>query len=91
MKCDVCNGEMATGIAINSAKEDDHWFGMHVSANADTINFIQVQKCVECGRSLNDREVEKRMYPDSALKSPKGEFKNSLVEMVKANFEKIKK
>jgi len=30
-----------------------------------------------------------RMYPDKGLASPKGEFQNSLVEMVKANFPKL--
>ena len=33
--------------------------------------------------------IERRMYPDKGLVTPKGEFRSSLAELVAANFRKL--
>jgi hypothetical protein len=60
MKCDVCDGEMKDGLAINSAKDEDAWFSLPHSVDHTTIDFITVKKCQDCGRSLSDAEIARR-------------------------------
>lgn len=60
MKCDICGGNMVLGIALNCAISDEHSLalgGPTLPANADNLGFIPVMKCVDCGRSLNEKEV----------------------------------
>ena len=59
MKCDHCGGEMVSGFALDGPFEGS--LGMPHVANADTIEFIDVMKCGDCGRSLTDEEIKDRL------------------------------
>ncbi len=59
MKCDVCGGNMEVGIALNSSKHEGALCGPNAYANADTIGFIPVMKCEDCGRSLDEYELSR--------------------------------
>lgn len=61
MECDVCGATMKIGLALNSAMNENALYiaGPPV-ANHETIGFIEVAKCPECGRSLNEYELRDR-------------------------------
>ena len=58
MKCSICDSEMKIGIAINSAMDERAIYSFTPIVDSESIGFIDVMKCVKCGRSLSKKEID---------------------------------
>lgn len=60
MECDVCGTEMVLGKALPGPRENALHIATPARLNADTIELIDVLKCPECGRSLDELDLRER-------------------------------